>query len=104
MAGRLALLVIDEAQNLSLAALEEMRMLSNLETEKSKLMQIVLVGQPNLRDMLARPELEQLRQRITVSYHLRAARRGRDGGLHQPPAARAPPSARRSSSRARSPI
>src|SRR5919112_6857634 len=45
-------------------------MLSNLETEKSKLLQIVLVGQPNLRDKLASPELEQLRQRITVSYHL----------------------------------
>jgi putative secretion ATPase (PEP-CTERM system associated) len=70
MAGRLALLVIDEAQNLSLSALEEVRMLSNLETEKSKLIQIVLVGQPNLRDLLLRPELEQLRQRVTVSYHL----------------------------------
>jgi type II secretory pathway predicted ATPase ExeA len=70
LAGRMVLLVIDEAQNLSLAALEELRMLSNLETEKSKLLQIVLVGQPNLRDKLAAPELEQLRQRITVSYHL----------------------------------
>jgi putative secretion ATPase (PEP-CTERM system associated) len=70
LAGRLILLVIDEAQNLSVAALEELRMLSNLETEKSKLLQIVLVGQTNLRDKLAAPELEQLRQRITVSYHL----------------------------------
>ena len=70
MAGRLVLLVIDEAQNLSVAALEELRMLSNLETEKSKLLQVVLVGQPNLRDKLSSPELEQLRQRITVSYHL----------------------------------
>jgi putative secretion ATPase (PEP-CTERM system associated) len=70
-AGRLALLIIDEAQNLSLAALEEVRMLSNLETEKSKLIQIVLVGQPNLQDVLSRPELEQLRQRVTVRYHLR---------------------------------
>ncbi len=70
LAGRLVLLVIDEAQNLSLAALEELRMLSNLETEKSKLIQIVLVGQPHLRDKLHAPELEQLRQRITVSYHL----------------------------------
>ena len=69
-AGRLVLLVIDEAQNLSLPALEEIRMLSNLETEKSKLLQIILVGQPDLRDKLDRPELEQLRQRITVSYHL----------------------------------
>ena len=86
-AGRLVLLVIDEAQNLTLPALEEIRMLSNLETEKSKLMQIILVGQPDLRDMLDRPELEQLRQRITVSYHLRAARPRRDVGLHQPPPA-----------------
>jgi general secretion pathway protein A len=70
-AGRLSLLIIDEAQNLSLAALEEVRMLSNLETEKSKLIQIVLVGQPNLHDLLGRPELEQLRQRVTVRYHLR---------------------------------
>lgn len=71
-AGRLALLVIDEAQNLGLGALEEVRMLSNLETEKSKLIQIALVGQPNLRDLLRRPELEQLRQRVTVSYHLQS--------------------------------
>src|SRR5436190_3522014 len=70
MSRRLALLVVDEAQNLSQAALEEVRMLSNLETEKSKLIQVVLIGQPNLRDVLATRELEQLRQRITVSYHL----------------------------------
>jgi len=70
LAGRMVLLVIDEAQNLSPAALEELRMLSNLETEKSKLLQIVLVGQPNLREQLDAPELEQLRQRITVSYRL----------------------------------
>lgn len=68
--GKLSLLAIDEAQNLEPAALEELRMLSNLETEKSKLLQIVLVGQPSLRNLLARPELEQLRQRVTVSYHL----------------------------------
>jgi putative secretion ATPase (PEP-CTERM system associated) len=70
LAGRMVLLVIDEAQNLSPAALEELRMLSNLETEKSKLLQIAMVGQPNLREKLAAPELEQLRQRVTVSYHL----------------------------------
>ena len=69
-AGRLTLLIIDEAQNLSLPALEEIRMLSNLETEKSKLIQIILIGQPELRDKLASAQLEQLRQRITVSYHL----------------------------------
>src|SRR5499427_3754614 len=70
-AGRLALLIVDEAQNLSPEALEEIRMLSNLETEKSKLVQIILVGQPNLQDALSRPEFEQLRQRVTVRYHLR---------------------------------
>ena len=70
LAGRMVLIVIDEAQNLSFAALEELRMLSNLETEKSKLLQIILVGQPNLREKLLSSELEQLRQRITVSYHL----------------------------------
>ena len=69
-AGRRVVAVIDEAQNLSLDALEELRMLSNLETEKSKLIQIVLVGQPDLRDSLDRPSLEQLRQRVTVRYHL----------------------------------
>ena len=70
-AGRLTLLVIDEAQNLSLPALEEIRMLSNLETEKSKLIQIILIGQPELREKLTLPQLSQLRQRITVSYHLK---------------------------------
>ncbi len=70
-AGRLSLVVVDEAQNLSVPALEELRMLSNLETEKSKLVQIVLVGQPELKELLGRPELEQLRQRVTVNYHLR---------------------------------
>ena len=79
---RLMLLVIDEAQNLSLPALEEMRMLSNLETEKSKLMQIILVGQPDLREKLRLPELEQLRQRVTVSYHLEPLD-GDDTRLHQ---------------------
>jgi len=68
--GRRPLLVIDEAQNLSPHALEEVRLLSNLETEKSKLLQIVLAGQPNLRDTIAAPALEQFRQRIAVSYPL----------------------------------
>jgi general secretion pathway protein A len=68
--GRRSLLVIDEGQNLSTPALEEIRLLSNQESEKSKLLQIILVGQPNLRDKLAAPELEQLRQRVVVSYHL----------------------------------
>jgi len=68
--GRRPLLVVDEAQNLSASALEEVRLLSNLETEKSKLLQILLVGQPNLRDTICSQGLEQFRQRIAVSHHL----------------------------------
>lgn len=67
---RQAVLVIDEAQNLSPEILEEIRMLSNLETDRDKLLQIILVGQPQLRDILARPELLQLRQRIQINCNL----------------------------------
>jgi general secretion pathway protein A len=65
------LLIVDEAQNLSPEMLEEIRLLSNLETATSKLLQIMLVGQPELAAMLARPELRQLRQRIVLRHHLR---------------------------------
>ena len=65
------LLIIDEAQNLSAEMLEEVRLLSNLETPSSKLLQIMLVGQPELAEMLARPELRQLRQRIVMRHKLR---------------------------------
>ena len=64
--------IIDEAQDLSNELLEHLRLLSNLETHNQKLMQIILVGQPELRDKLARPELRPLRQRIAVRYHLSA--------------------------------
>lgn len=70
-AGRTVVLVIDEAQNLEPAVLEQIRLISNLETKTDKLIQIVLAGQPELVDMLERPELRQLNQRITVRYHLR---------------------------------
>ncbi len=70
--GRQAVLVIDEAQSLSADVLEQLRLLTNLETAERKLLQIVLIGQPELRDMVARPELEQLAQRITARYHLGA--------------------------------
>ncbi|MCA9404725.1 MAG: AAA family ATPase [Candidatus Omnitrophica bacterium] len=63
-------LIIDEAQNLKPSVLEEVRMLSNLETENEKLIQILFLGQPELRQKLALPRLEQLRQRIAVFYHL----------------------------------
>ncbi|MFZ0827462.1 MAG: AAA family ATPase [Verrucomicrobiia bacterium] len=65
-----AVLIIDEAQNLSEELLEQMRLLSNLEMENRKLLQIILLGQPELRDRLNSPRLRQLRQRITVRYHL----------------------------------
>lgn len=68
--GNNVVLIIDEAQNLRCAALETIRMLSNLETEKEKLLQIVLVGQPQLRDKLNTPGLVQLRQRITIRFHI----------------------------------
>ena len=64
------ILLIDEAQNLSPACLEEVRMLSNLETEKEKLIQIILIGQPELRRKLEMPSLEQLRQRVSIHYHI----------------------------------
>jgi general secretion pathway protein A len=68
--GAGALLVIDEAQNLPLQVLEQIRILSNLETDKEKLLQIVLVGQSNLKDLLRSPELRQLDQRISIRYEL----------------------------------
>ncbi|MCM0082397.1 AAA family ATPase [Geomonas sp. Red32] len=69
--GRTVVLVIDEAQNLSVEVMEQIRLISNLETESDKLIQIVLVGQPELRTLLSRSELRQLDQRITVRYHLK---------------------------------
>lgn len=70
--GRSNVLIIDEAQNLSLDVLEQLRLLTNLETVERKLLQIMLIGQPELRDMLDRPELEQLEQRVIARYHLRS--------------------------------
>ncbi len=63
-------LIIDEAQNLSTAVLEQLRLLTNLETEQHKLLQIIILGQPELLEILAKPELRQLAQRITARYHL----------------------------------
>ena len=68
--GRRAVLIIEEAQNLRFDVLEQLRLLTNLETNERKLLQIIMVGQPELRDMLAKPELRQLAQRITARYHL----------------------------------
>lgn len=71
LAGKETVLIIDEAQNLTEDLLEQVRLISNLETDDRKLLQIVLMGQPELRDRLDSPRLKQLRQRITVRYHLR---------------------------------
>jgi len=68
--GRRTILVVDEAQNLAPAVLEQVRLLTNLETSKQKLLQIILIGQPELRELLSRNDLRQLAQRITGRYHL----------------------------------
>jgi len=68
--GRKAVLIIDEAQNLQSDVLEQIRLLTNLETNRRKLLQIILLGQPELRDKLSRPELRQLAQRIVARFHL----------------------------------
>lgn len=69
-AGRNAVVIVDETQNMDLAVLEQLRMLSNLETDDGKLLQVVLIGQPELREKLALREMRQLDQRIAVRYHL----------------------------------
>jgi MSHA biogenesis protein MshM len=68
--GKHVVLVVDEAQSMSVEALEALRLLTNLETEKTKLLQIVLFGQPELDEILARPGIRQLRQRITFASHI----------------------------------
>lgn len=70
--GQSNVLIVDEAQNLSADVLEQLRLLTNLETHERKLLQIILIGQPELRTMLARPELEQLAQRVIARFHLEA--------------------------------
>ena len=69
-AGKRVLLIFDEAQNLSVEALEELRMLSNINADKDELLQLILVGQPQLRDLVRRPELVQFSQRISADFHL----------------------------------
>src|SRR5689334_9852560 len=77
--GRRTVLVIDEAQNLQPEVLEQVRLLTNLETDKEKLLRIMLVGQPELAALLARPDLRQLAQRITARYHLTPLEPGEAG-------------------------
>lgn len=78
--GANAIVIIDEAQLLSPRALEQIRLLSNLETATQKLLQIILVGQPELKDLLIRKDLKQLRQRIAIRYHLPEMSREETGG------------------------
>ena len=70
--GKKAILIIDEAQNLTMAALEALRMLSNISVYKHQLLQVILVGQPELKLMLMEPELEQFNQRVSVEFYLTA--------------------------------
>jgi len=81
--GRRVILLIDEAQNLSVEGLEELRMLTNINSNKDELLQLVLVGQPELRQMIMRPELRQFAQRITATYHISALDRAAVGGYIQ---------------------
>ncbi len=68
--GRRVVVIVDEAQNLSVEGLEEIRMLTNINANKDELIQLVLVGQPELRDMVRRPDMRQLAQRIAATFHL----------------------------------
>jgi len=69
-AGRRTILIVDEAQNLSAGALESLRMLSNINVDKDQLLQVILVGQPQLRDLLQKPELHQFAQRVAVDFFI----------------------------------
>lgn len=77
--GRRTILLVDEAQNLSPEVLEQLRLLTNLETAKQKLLQVILIAQPELRDILAREDLRQLAQRVTGRYHLEPLSREESG-------------------------
>jgi general secretion pathway protein A len=78
--GRRIIVLVDEAQNLSIDVLEQVRLLTNLETPTQKLLQIILIGQPELRELLDRTDLRQLAQRITGRYHLKPLSRGETKG------------------------
>lgn len=82
-AGRRVILLIDEAQNLSVEGLEELRMLTNINSNKDELLQLILVGQPELRQMVMRPELRQFAQRVTATYHIAALDRAAIAGYIQ---------------------
>jgi general secretion pathway protein A len=77
--GRRTILIVDEAQNLGLEALEQLRMLSNVNTDKQQFLQIILVGQPQLKDLLRAPQLLQFAQRVSSDFHLRPLNAGEVG-------------------------
>ena len=81
--GRRVILLIDEAQNLSVEGLEELRMLTNINSNKDELLQLILVGQPELRQMVMRPELRQFAQRVTATYHIASLDRAAIAGYIQ---------------------
>ncbi len=81
--GRRVILLIDEAQNLSIEGLEELRMLTNINSNKDELLQLILVGQPELRQMIMRPELRQFAQRVTATYHISSLDRAAIAGYIQ---------------------
>ena len=81
--GRRVVLIIDEAQNLSVEGLEELRMLTNINSNKDELIQLILIGQPELRQMIFRPELRQFAQRVSATYHITALDRVAVGGYIQ---------------------
>lgn len=70
--GKRTVLIVDEAQNMDRNTLEELRVISNVNADKDQILQLILVGQPELRDILRRPDMEQLAQRVSVNYHLDA--------------------------------
>lgn len=81
--GRRVIILIDEAQNLSIEGLEELRMLTNINSNKDELLQLILIGQPELRQMILRPELRQFAQRVTATYHIGPLDRAAVGGYMQ---------------------
>ena len=95
--GRRTMLIFDEAQNLSIETLEELRMFSNINADKDELIQLVLVGQPELRDLITQPRLRQFAQRVSAEYHLpgMTARPPPAPPPPPPPAGPAPPPPRR---------
>lgn len=81
--GRRVILLIDEAQNLSVEGLEELRMLTNINSNKDELLQLILVGQPELRQLIMRPQLRQFVQRVTATYHIASLDRAAVAGYIQ---------------------